>query len=151
MVEFLSTWGYWGLFLGSFAAATVLPFSSDVLIIGLLVAGGSPLLCFLSATLGNWLGGITSFGLGWMGRLEWLERWFHVSPETIERQHRKVDRWGPLLAILSWVPFVGDVFAVGLGFYKVRPLRCIFWLLVGKALRYACWIVLYLSFDSFVL
>lgn len=142
MIEILGAWGYWGLFLGSFAAATVLPFSSDVLIIGLLAAGGDPFLCFLYATVGNWLGGLTSFGLGWLGKTEWLEKWFRVKPESIEKQRRLVDKWGPVLAVLSWVPFVGDVFAVGLGFYKAKPLRCAFWLLVGKGLRYLMWIAL---------
>lgn len=144
MFELLGTWGYWGLFAGSFAAATVVPFSSDALIVGVLMAGGNPWLCFAYATMGNWLGGLTSFGLGWLGRMEWLERWLKMKPETIEKQKMRVDKWGPLLAILSWVPVVGDVFAVGLGFYKVRPVRCCFWLLVGKALRYLLWIGLFL-------
>lgn len=139
MIELLGAWGYWGLFLGSFAAATVLPFSSDVLFVGLVVAGGDPWLCLLFATLGNWLGGLTSFGIGWLGRLDWLEKWFRVKPATIEKQKAKVDRWGDWLALLSWVPVVGDVFAIVLGFYKVNPLRCCLWLLVGKALRYLAW------------
>lgn len=143
MLEVLGTWGYWGLFVGSFAAATVVPFSSDVLIVGMLIAGGDPIKCFLSATLGNWLGGLTSFGLGWLGKTEWLERWFHVKPETIARQKAKIDKWGPLLALLSWLPVVGDVFAIALGFYKVQPVKCCIWLLVGKALRYLLWIGLY--------
>lgn len=148
MLEALGAWGYWGLFVGSFAAATVVPFSSDVLIIGILAAGGDPWLSFLAATSGNWLGGLTSFALGWLGRWEWLEKWFHIKPETLERQRTKIDRWGPLLAIFSWLPVVGDVFAIGLGFYKVRPLRCAFWLLVGKALRYLLWIGLFLLFGT---
>ncbi len=148
MLELLGTWGYWGLFLGSFAAATVVPFSSDVLIIGILLAGGDPLLSFLSATLGNWLGGLTSFGIGWLGKWEWLEKWFHVKKETLEKQKAIIDRWGALLAIFSWLPVVGDVFAIGLGFYKVRPGRCAFWLLVGKALRYLLWIGLFMIFGE---
>ena len=148
MIEALGAWGYWGLFLGSFAAATVVPFSSDVLIVALLLAGGDPFMCFIFATIGNWLGGLTSFGLGWIGKWEWLEKWFHVKPETLEKQKRHVDKWGPLLAIFSWVPIVGDVFAIGLGFYKVKPGRCAFWLLVGKALRYLLWIGLFYMFDE---
>ncbi len=143
MLEVLGTWGYWGLFAGSFAAATVVPFSSDVLIVGMLLAGGDPVACFLAATLGNWLGGLTSFGLGWLGKTEWLQRWFRVKPETIARQKTKIDRWGPLLALLSWLPIVGDVFAIALGFYKMQPVKCCVWLLVGKALRYLLWIGLY--------
>lgn len=139
MFEILGTWGYWGLFLASFAAATVMPFSSDVIFVGVLMAGGDPILCFISATMGNWLGGLTSFGLGWLGKTEWLERWFRVKPERVAKQKRLVDKWGPILALFSWVPIVGDLFAIALGFYKARPWRCCFWLLVGKALRYLVW------------
>lgn len=139
MFEILGTWGYWGLFLASFAAATVIPFSSDVIFVGVLMAGGDPILCFISATMGNWLGGLTSFGLGWLGKTEWLERWFRVKHERVAKQKRLVDKWGPILALFSWVPIVGDLFAIALGFYKARPWRCSFWLLVGKALRYLAW------------
>ena len=63
MLEFLQLWGVWGLFLGSFLAATVVPFSSDALLVGMLVAGCDPIECLISATIGNWLGGLTSYGI----------------------------------------------------------------------------------------
>ena len=72
MIEFFQSWGYLGLFLGSFLASTVVPFSADALIIGMLVVGGRPWLCFLLATIGNWLGGMTSFAIGWIGKWEWM-------------------------------------------------------------------------------
>ena len=59
-MEALLEYGYIGLFLGSFLAATVVPFSSDVLLVGMLLAGGDPVITVAVATLGNWLGGLTS-------------------------------------------------------------------------------------------
>lgn len=70
-MEWLLNLGYVGLFAGSFIAATVVPFSSDVLLLGMLAAGGNVWLCVLVATLGNWLGGLTSYWLGWLGKWEW--------------------------------------------------------------------------------
>ena len=67
-MEWLLNLGYVGLFAGSFIAATVVPFSSDVLLLGMLAAGGNVWLCVLVATLGNWLGGLTSYWIGWIGR-----------------------------------------------------------------------------------
>ena len=52
-MESLLEYGYLGLFLGSFLAATVFPFSSDVLLVGMLVAGGEPVATVAIATLGN--------------------------------------------------------------------------------------------------
>lgn len=146
MIDTLQSLGILGLFLGSFLAATVVPFSSDVLFGSmLLVAPIWP--CFIFATLGNWLGGLTSFGVGWLGRWEWLEKWFHVRPETLAKQKAKVDRWGPMLAFMSWLPFVGDLFAIALGFYRLAPFRCALWMLLGKALRYLLWIAIFLIFH----
>lgn len=146
-MEFLQEWGYIGLFLGSFMAATVVPFSSDFLIIGLLLAGGSPLLCFISATAGNWLGGLTSFGLGWLGKWEWLEKYFKVTQEKIAGQRAKIEKYGALLAFMSWLPFVGDLFAIGLGFYKLPPLKCAIYMLVGKGARFLGWILIFECFK----
>ena len=88
------------------------------------------------ATLGNWVGGLISYWMGWIGKTEWLERYFRVKHETIVRQKARVDRWGPLLAFASWVPFVGDIFAIVLGFYKAKFWPTAWWLFLGKFLRY---------------
>ena len=134
----LLEWGYLGMFVSALLAATILPFSSDVVLMGLVAAGCSPVSIVVVATLGNWVGGLISYGMGWLGKLEWLEKYFRVNHESIVRQKARVDRWGPLLAITSWVPFVGDIFAIVLGFYKAKFWPTAWWLLVGKCLRYVC-------------
>lgn len=125
-----------GMFLSALLAATILPFSSDLVLGGLVAAGCNPIAIVAVATLGNWMGGLISYGMGWLGKTEWLERYFRVKPESIVKQKARVDRWGPLLAITSWVPFVGDIFAIVLGFYKAKFWPTAWWLLVGKLLRY---------------
>lgn len=143
MLDFLQTYGLWGLFLGSFLAATVVPFSSDALYAGILLAGCSPVGCLLVGTLGNWLGGLTSFGVGWLGRWEWIERWFHVKRETLEKQRNRIDKFGPWLALLTWLPFVGDVFAIALGFYRIAPVKSALLILIGKFLRFLGWTLIF--------
>ena len=135
----LETLGLWGLFLGTFLSATIFPFSSDALFIGALAAIGDPVSCIIVGSAGNWLGGIVTYYMGRLGRWEWIEKYFKVKPETLERQKAKVDKYGVWLALLSWVPFIGDVLALALGFYKARPLWTIVLLLVGKAGRFICW------------
>ena len=142
-MEALIEYGYIGLFIGSFLAATIFPFSSDVLLVAMLVAGGDVVTTVIVATAGNWLGGLTSYWLGWLGKLEWLERWLRVKHETIERHRTRVERWGAALALMTWLPFVGDVFAVVLGFYKAKFLPSALWMLVGKGGRFIVWALLY--------
>ena len=63
--------GYWGLFIGSFLASTLIPMSADVLLVGILALGGNVWACLVIATTGNWLGGLTSYWIGWLGRWEY--------------------------------------------------------------------------------
>lgn len=131
--------GLWGLFLGNLLAATIVPFSSDALYIGFLALYEDKLKCFIIATAGNWIGGLITYGMGWLGRLEWIEKWFKVKHETLLKQQRLVAKYGVWLALLSWVPIIGDVLVIALGFYKARPLWSAVLILVGKAARFAAW------------
>ena len=73
-MDWLLDLGYLGLFIGSFLAATILPFSADVLLVGMLIGGGNGWLVVAIATAGNFLGGLTSYGVGRLGKWEWIER-----------------------------------------------------------------------------
>ena len=144
-MDWLLELGYAGLFVGSFLAATVVPFSADVLLIGMLVAGGSPWIIIAIATAGNFLGGLTSYAIGRLGKWEWIEK-LGVKPETLERQTTRIDRYGAWIALLSWVPFVGDIFAVALGFYRVKFVPSALFMLIGKAGRFVMWYLIYTLF-----
>ena len=142
-MEWLMDWGYVGLFIGAMLAATIIPFSSDVLLIGMLVAGGDPVLCVIVAALGNWAGGMISYAMGWFAKWEWIEKWFKVKPETLEKQKAKIDKYGAGVAFFTWLPGVGDVLAIGLGFYKVDPKKVALFMLIGKSARFILWAILY--------
>ena len=138
-MEALLNFGYIGLFIGAFLAATIIPFSSDVLLVGLLAAGGDPIISITVATLGNWLGGLSSYWLGYIGNWEWLEKYFKVKPETLEKQKKKVDKYGASLAFFSWLPGIGDVLAIALGFYRVDFKKSAVFMLIGKGARFIAW------------
>ncbi len=143
IMEWLIDWGYLGLFIGAFIAATVLPFSSDIMLVGLLATGADPTIAIISATLGNWLGGLTSYYVGYLGRWDWIERYLHIKREKLEAQSLKIKRYGSLLALSTWVPFIGDVIAVALGFYKVDFKSSAVYMLIGKGGRFVVWAMLY--------
>lgn len=151
MVELIQDYGFLGLFMGAFLAATVVPFSSDILMVGMLLGGMNPLLAFISATLGNWLGGLTSYYVGHLGKWDWIERWFRVKEESLVRQKHWIDKYGSIIAFFSWVPFAGDLLAVALGFYRVNFTKTAIYMLLGKAVRFAFWVLLYQLFGESVL
>ncbi len=142
-MEYLLEWGYLGLFSGSFLAATILPFSSEILVTGMLLAGASPFYVLITATIGNWLGSLSTYGIGWIGKWKWIEKWFKTSHEKIEAHQTKIAKYGSLLAFLVWVPVIGDVFALALGFYKVGFIKCYIFMLIGKFLRFLIYIALF--------
>ena len=144
-MDWLLDLGYLGLFIGSFLAATILPFSADVLLVGMLIGGGNGWLVVAIATAGNFLGGLTSYGVGRLGKWEWIER-LGVKPETLAKQKSKVDKYGSLVALLSWVPFIGDVLAVALGFYRVPFIPSAIYMVIGKAGRFVAWYLIYSLF-----
>ena len=130
------TIGWLGLFLASFLAATILPFSSEVILGGMIVGGYDPFMCFLLASSGNWLGGLTSYWLGYLGKWQWLEKWFSVTKQQVEKWKKRFNKWGAYLALLCWLPIIGDILAIVLGFGKVNFLKAALLMLVGKSIRY---------------
>ena len=150
-MEALADWGYLGLFVGSFLASTVIPMSADLLLVGVLALGADVWWCLVIATLGNWLGGLTSYWIGWLGRWDWLERGFKVKKEQLIRQQQRVERFGAWLALFTWLPLVGDIFAIALGFYRVSPRLSAFYMLLGRFSRFLAWVLLYIAYaDRFV-
>lgn len=139
----LENLGLAGLFIGTFLAATILPFSSDAIYIAVLAATGNPAGCLAVGTLGNWLGSVFTYCIGWIGKWEWIEKWFKVKPETLRKQKEKIDRFGVWLALICWIPLIGDVVAIALGFYKTSPFWSIVLMLVGKFGRFLAWNLIY--------
>lgn len=136
--------GYFGLFLATFLAATVVPFSSEAILLTTLAAGFDPILCLIVATLGNTLGGITSYFLGFIADWHKLQSWLRVKESSIMKWKKHSDRFGPYLALLCWAPFVGDVIAIALGVFRVRLIPVFTFMFLGKLVRY---IVVFFAFE----
>ena len=77
-----------------------------------------PALCVLSATLGNTLGGMTCYYMGRLGRIDWIEKYFKVKREKIERMQHFLQGKGALMAFFAFLPFVGEAIAIALGFMR---------------------------------
>lgn len=132
----LSEWGYIGLFLVAFIAGSVFPLSSEV-VMGLLLSGGYSLWgCVVSATLGNWLGGMSCYYVGYLGRIEWIERYLGISHEKLDRMQRFLQGRGAVMAFFVFLPVVGDVLVVALGLMRANLTLVSISMFVGKALRY---------------
>jgi membrane protein YqaA with SNARE-associated domain len=121
----------WLLFAWSFAAATILPLSSEVAL-GLAVRDGHDWrVAVVFATLGNVLGACTTYGLARLA--------ITAAPAPgprVQRASRWLARFGAPTLLLSWVPLVGDLLVALAGATRVPLVPAIAWMTIGKAARY---------------
>ncbi len=113
---------YLGLFIAAFLAATLLPMQSEAALAGLLIAGYTPWLLVVTASVGNVLGSTVNWVLGrelarFSGR-----KWFPVSPLALSRAQRWYGRYGRWSLLLSWMPIIGDPLTLAAGVMR-EPLR----------------------------
>tara|TARA_B100001093_G_scaffold473975_1_gene498290 strand:- start:599 stop:1048 length:450 start_codon:yes stop_codon:yes gene_type:complete len=141
-MESFAEWGYLGLFLASFLAATIIPLGSEIVLSILIANNYDMTLSLLIASVGNWLGGLSSYGIGRLGNWTIIERYFRVSKKKIKSLKIKIDNWGSILAFFCWLPIFGDPIAIGLGFFRTNLLMVSFWMFLGKLIRYIIWAVI---------
>jgi membrane protein YqaA with SNARE-associated domain len=119
----------WGLFISSFLAATLLPGGSEAVLFGVLKL--HPELfwpALLLGTLGNTLGGLVTFGMGWM------------LPQTQQLKHvEKVRRYGTPALMLAWVPLIGDALCLAAGWLRLNWWQAALFMAIGKFARY--WVI----------
>ena len=135
--------GYLGLFITCFLAATILPIASEVFLITMLAAKYDPLSSLLIATTGNTLGSYLNFGIGYIGNPEWLKK-LRVKQKTIESWKASIQKYGVWLALLSWLPIVGDIIGIALGFFRANIFWSFIFMAIGKFIRYLVVVLIYL-------
>lgn len=124
------------LFVSAFLAATLLPLSSEILLLALLREGGDALLLVAVASTGNTLGAVVNWWLGILLLRFRDKRWFYFTPSQIDRAQRWYNRYGSWSLLFAWVPLLGDGLTLIGGVMRVR--LWVFVLLVGfgKTTRY---------------
>lgn len=124
------------LFASAFLAATILPFSSEIILLALVEQGQNQLLLWVLATSGNTLGAVVNWGLG-LGILKFQDRrWFYFSPEQIQSAQRWFNRIGKWALLVAWLPVVGDALTLVAGIARVRFRFFLILVGLGKGLRY---------------
>lgn len=141
-MEQLIEWGYIGVFIASFLAATILPFSSEVVLTGVLLAGADYWSCMIAATLGNFLGGMSCYYLGRLGKVEWIKKYLKLNIDKLLKVQHWIEGKGSVMAFFVFLPGIGDFIAVALGFLRANVWVVAVSMLLGKFLRYLVWMEL---------
>lgn len=137
LIQLMIDWGYLGLFISAVLAGSIVPFSSELVMIALVNVGLSPAMCVLFATLGNTIGGMTCYYMGHLGNVEWIEKYFKVKKEKIDRMQLFLQGKGALMAFFAFLPFVGEALAIALGFMRSNVWLTTTSMFAGKLIRYA--------------
>ena len=126
-----------GLFAAAFLAATIVPFSSEIVLATALTTSGQPWSSLIAvAIVGNVLGSIVNWYLGRALASEKAARIIRVKRENLARAESWYHRWGRWSLLLSWAPVIGDPLTVVAGFLREPLWFFIPVVIVAKTGRY---------------
>ena len=136
IIAFLMNWGYMGMALSAFLAASILPFSSEAVMVGLLAAGLDMWALVAWGTVGNVLGSLFNYGIGRLGKMEWIEKYLHTKPEDLDRARRFMGGRGAWMGLFSCIPVIGDVITIVLGLMRANLTIFTISVTISKLARY---------------
>ena len=135
--------GLWGLLLSAFLSATVLPGSSELVMVALVSV--YPQLfwpAFAAALAGNVVGSMLSYGIGWAGqqgyeRFQGVQARLQPGHGRMQRLQLQLRLKGPPLLLFAFLPLVGDALVLAAGWFGLPFWPSMLWTALGKAARYA--------------
>lgn len=136
LIDLLIQYGYVGMFLASLLAGSVLPFSSEAVMAGLLAAGLNPWPLVVYGTIGNVMGSLFNYFIGTLGRLDWIEKYLHVKPDKLDRAQRLMAQYGVWIGFFAFLPIIGSAIAIVLGLVRANIWVTLFSFALGKIFRY---------------
>ena len=136
IISFLIDWGYWGMLAAAFLAGSFFPFSSEAVMAGLQAAGLEPLPLVIYGSIGNVLGSMFNYGVGRMGKMEWIEKYLHVKKESLDKAERFMAGRGAWMGFFAFLPLLGSAITILLGLMKANFVISLVSITIGKLLRY---------------
>lgn len=136
IIQFLTQYGYLGMFLAAFLAGSFFPFSSEAVIIALMASSLDPWVLMIYGTAGNVLGSVLNYCVGRMGKMEWIEKYFHVKKKDLDRAHRFLAGHGAWMGFFAFLPVLGTAITVALGLMRSNIIITFIAITLGKIFRY---------------
>lgn len=149
IIEFLKDYGYLGMGIMAFLAGTVVPITSEVLLVFFLGIGLNAVGLTLAATIGNTLGGVTCFMIGYLTTKEKVQKFFKVPDRRMKRADMLIHKYGYWTAAFSFLPVLGEVFLLSLGIMRVNRFKVISLMALGKLFRYSLVVISAIGISKF--
>ena len=77
-----------------------------------------------------------NYGVGRMGRLDWIERYLHVKKESLDKAERFMNGRGAWMGFFAFLPLLGSAITIMLGLMRANRAISIVSITIGKFLRY---------------
>lgn len=123
------------LFISALISATLLPGGSEALLAWMVHQGDYAVThLVLSATAGNLLGSLVTFGMGSLLRIRYPLKTLHKPQHQHAR--RWIERYGAFALFMAWLPIIGDPLCFVAGWLGVRFSLSVLTIALGKLLRY---------------
>lgn len=136
IVQLLIEWGIPGLFISAMLAGSIIPFSSELVLVALVKLGLNPTACLIAAALGNTAGGMTCYYMGRLGKISWIEKYFKVKKEKLDKMVTFLQGKGALMAFFAFLPAIGEVISIALGYMRGNVWLTTVSMFAGKLIRY---------------
>ena len=133
----------------AFLAGTVVPITSEVLLVFFLGIGLNAVGLTLAATIGNTLGGVTCFMIGYLTTKEKVQKFFKVPDRRMKRADMLIQKYGYWTAAFSFLPVLGEVFLLSLGIMRVNRFKVISLMALGKLFRYSLVVISAIGISKF--
>lgn len=124
------------MLVAAFLAGSFFPFSSEAVFAALFAAGLQPVELTIYATIGNVAGGMFNYGVGRLGRLDWIEKYLHVKKESLDKATRFMSGHGAWMGFFAFVPILGSAITICLGLMRSNIPISITSITLGKLIRY---------------
>lgn len=136
LMHVLLNWGYWGMLVAAFLAGSFFPFSSEAVMLAFQAAGLDATALVVYATIGNVLGSMFNYGVGWLGNIQWITRWLHVKEESLNKAEKFMGGRGAWMGIFAFLPLLGSAITIMLGLMKANIVISFISITIGKLARY---------------
>ena len=136
IISFLTQYGYWGMLLAAFLAGSFFPFSSEAVLVGLMATGLDPWQLMIYGTIGNVMGSVVNYGIGRMGKMEWIEKYLHVKKKDLDKAHRFLAGYGAWMGFFAFLPILGSAITIALGLMRSNIFITFIAITLGKIFRY---------------
>lgn len=134
--ELLVDYGYWGMLVAAFLAGSFVPFSSEAVMLVLLATGMDAWQLVVYGSVGNIAGSMVNYGVGRLGRLDWIEHYLHVRKRDLDRAQRFMAGRGAWMGFFAFLPLLGSAITILLGLMRANIPISITSIAIGKFLRY---------------